>query len=287
MLCLCIVPCWKSVYRHSFCIWLEELFRFWLCTLLCKSSRCAGRRCNQNYSNCLCCLWLPWEGSLIFTIIASHCCRIERVIMVSWLLCHSRTNSISGKNPTCMLLYTAKKDSHIFLLRHHNVKGVPFFFALEFSCQRIVYLAKSSLCETLRGYCCAVMVTKLNSLFQAFTKYQDLCYKWFAMISMSSLLRVWSLISKTKWPIEYVNGDFSNLNLIDMIDLEILDGMQFFILPYFLHYQNLPSDQTKNFIKLSWKIPSVQSSEMYFLSFIFYLTLLRDKFHRFELQLLI
>lgn len=64
-----------------------------------------------------------------------------------------------------MLLYTAEEDSHIWF---EGVKGVPF----------PLHLAESSRHRAFRG-CCAVMATKLNSLFQAFPKDQDLRYKWF------------------------------------------------------------------------------------------------------------
>lgn len=80
-----------------------------------------------------------------------------------------------------MLLYTAREDSYLLLLGITMGKvSLPLLF-LSFFCQNILYLTKSSLRGAFRGYCCAVMATKLNSLFQVFTKYQD-CHKWFAVM---------------------------------------------------------------------------------------------------------
>ncbi len=149
------------------------------------------------------------------------------------------------------------------------MKGVPFPLLFSFLVETYRIWQNAAFHGAFRGDCCAVMATKLNSLFHVFHQMsghmlQMLCNGGASLIFMSSLWRVCNLISKTKWPTEDLNGDFSDLNLIFVINLGILDGIQFFILPYFLHCQDGTSYQTQNFIKQRQKIHSVHCSEVLF-----------------------
>lgn len=67
-------------------------------------------------------------------------------------------------------------------------------FALKFSGQNMLYLAKVHPSSgALRGYCCTAIATKFHSLFQVFTKCQDICYKWFAMMVLIFIFWRWSV----------------------------------------------------------------------------------------------
>ena len=192
--------------------------------------------------------------------------------MVTWLPCQCRTRGSSGKK--CHLYATVHCQRRVtpFVVRHYNVKGVPFPSLL--SCQNTACLAKSSkplwsllLCR--HGY-------QIKFPFSCFfPKYQDICYKWFAVVVIISMSLLWEKQSDplAKWRCD-----------VNLIWLFWMVSNSSYCL--FLHYQDGTSDKTKNFIKWWWKLPSVQRCEIP-LFFISYPTQLGAKFHPFELQMCI
>lgn len=140
----------------------------------------------------LCCLWLPQEG---FFYISIHSFLLLPTNELPWWLgffASAEQEAVVVKMPPvcyCTLL----EKIHTFYNKAVQCEKSPISFAFEFSCQDILFLAKSSLRGAFRGYCCAVMATILNSLFQAFTKYQDICYKWFAMMVWIFMSLWWSV----------------------------------------------------------------------------------------------
>lgn len=181
----------------------------------------------------LCCLRLPREGSLIFSIYSFSLLSTNKLPWRLGFFASAERDAAGAETPPACHR-TLLKKTHTFCYKALQCERSPISFAFEFSCQNT-----PSFMELFKRLllCCDGYQIKFP-FFKFSPNIRTSATNGFAMtvlIFMSSLWSACNLISKTKWPIKDMNGDFSDLSLI-------LDGIQFFILPYFLHYLDGTSD---------------------------------------------
>lgn len=98
--------------------------------------------------------------SLPFPFLAFYCCRQNESPWWPGFVSGAEQEAVEVKS----LVFAAVKDSHLLL-----EGGPPACFPEH------TEFGKVRLCGAFRGFRCAALATKLNSLFQVFPKYQDIC----------------------------------------------------------------------------------------------------------------